>query len=238
MANKRMFSRTITDSDDFLDLPTMPQLLYFHLNMHADNYGFVNDYRTVMRNIKASKQDLQTLIDERLVYLFASKVILILNWRVNNSIQPTKIGETQFTNEWAQVQITTDNLYIVVGDSPPNSRQTADKTADNSRQVGGQLPRSIVECSIDKSSIVESEGNIRAPATVPTIEQVRAFCYEQGITIDVDVFYNHYDSVGWTINGKAIKSWQALVKRWYAQDKQRGQQAAPTVSDDDGGTVL
>jgi hypothetical protein len=37
MANKRMFSKEVTNSDEFLDMPLSSQALYFHLGMNADD---------------------------------------------------------------------------------------------------------------------------------------------------------------------------------------------------------
>lgn len=47
MAEKRMFARKIIDSDAFLEMPLSAQALYFHLNMRADDDGFVNNPKRI-----------------------------------------------------------------------------------------------------------------------------------------------------------------------------------------------
>jgi len=58
VAQRRMFSKKITDTDIFLDMPLSSQALYFHLNMHADDDGFVSNAKTIRRMIGASEDDL------------------------------------------------------------------------------------------------------------------------------------------------------------------------------------
>ena len=62
MAERRMFAKTIIDSDAFLELPIPSQLLYFHLAMRADDEGFVNKAKTLMRMIGCTDDDLEPLI--------------------------------------------------------------------------------------------------------------------------------------------------------------------------------
>ena len=61
MAERRMFAKTIIDSDAFLDMPQSTQLLYFHLSMRADDDGFINNPKAIMRNCKCCEEDLLVL---------------------------------------------------------------------------------------------------------------------------------------------------------------------------------
>lgn len=223
MASRRMFSPTITDSDRFLDMPQSTQLLYFHLGMKADDDGFLDNYNSVIRNAKCNADDLKLLIAKNFVIGFESGVIVIRDWLIHNQIRKDRYHPTKHLQERKLLQVLDNGEYALI---------------DVGCQIGNQMATEVRlgEVSLGKVSIGESEC---APASVPTIEQVKAFCIEQGITIDVDVFFNHYDSIGWTVNGNPVTNWQALVKRWYAQDKQRGKQPTTTTTDDsDGGTVL
>ena len=74
MANKRMFSLSVIDSDRFYDLPLDSQLLYFHLGMHADVKGFVQP-RKIIRLVGLKPIDLKPLIERELVIPFESGVI-------------------------------------------------------------------------------------------------------------------------------------------------------------------
>lgn len=64
MAERRMFAKTIIDSDAFLDMPLSTQCLYFHLNMRADDDGFINNPKKIQRMIGASDDDLKVLMSK------------------------------------------------------------------------------------------------------------------------------------------------------------------------------
>ena len=87
MAEKRMFAKTIIDSDLFLDMPVTAQLLYFHLCMRADDDGFINNPKRIMRDIRCSDDDMKVLIVKDFVIPFESGVIVIKHWRLHNYIQ-------------------------------------------------------------------------------------------------------------------------------------------------------
>jgi hypothetical protein len=87
MAHKRMFSRDITGSDAFREMPSSSQSLYFHLGMEADDDGFLDNYKSIMRSVGASEDDLKILLSKRFLILFPSKVVVIKHWRINNTIR-------------------------------------------------------------------------------------------------------------------------------------------------------
>lgn len=224
MASRRMFAKVITNSDDFLALPAMSQLLYFHLSMNADDDGFINNYRSVMRNIQASEDDLQALFDNYFAYRFENKVIVMLDWLVNNLIRKNRYTATQFVKELSQLEITENKRYKVNGSTKDSHCTTIVQPKDVQCTAVG-FP-STVQYSTGKDSIGKVRRESPQADGAPTIEQIRTFCNEQGITIDIDIFYNHYASIGWIVSGKPVKSWQALVRRWFAQDKKRSEQAS------------
>ena len=87
MAEKRMFAKTIIDSDLFLDMPVTAQLLYFHLCMRADDDGFINNPKRIMRDVRCADDDMKMLIAKDYVIPFESGVIVIKHWRLHNYIQ-------------------------------------------------------------------------------------------------------------------------------------------------------
>ena len=93
MANKRMFSREVTESDWFVDMPISSQALYFHLGMSADDDGFVSPNR-IIRSINASKNDLDILISKGFCILFENSVIVITHWKLNNDLKTDRIKKT------------------------------------------------------------------------------------------------------------------------------------------------
>ena len=84
MAERRMFAKTIIDSDLFLDMPMSTQLLYFHLSMRADDDGFINNPKKIQRMIGCSEDDLKMLIMKQFIIPFESGVVVIKQWRIHN----------------------------------------------------------------------------------------------------------------------------------------------------------
>lgn len=88
IAAKRQFASAIVESDDFIELPGTAQLLYFHLNMHADNEGIVDSPKRVMKSIGATTGDMQCLIDAGYIIILEQyRVMVVADWYISNSIQ-------------------------------------------------------------------------------------------------------------------------------------------------------
>ena len=106
MAERRMFAKTIVLSDAFLDMPLSTRCLYFTLGMFADDDGFVNNPKSIMRQVGASIDDMNLLIGKKFILSFESGVIVIKHWRIHNYIQKDRYKETKYIEE--KSQITTD----------------------------------------------------------------------------------------------------------------------------------
>lgn len=89
----------ICDSDAFLDMPLSTQALYFHLNMRADDDGFVGNPKRIQRTIGACEDDLKLLIAKRFVLVFADGVIVIKHWKMHNCIQSDRYHPTVYQEE-------------------------------------------------------------------------------------------------------------------------------------------
>lgn len=111
MADRRMFHKSIVESDSFLDMPTSAQALYFHLGMHADEDGFVNGPRRIARLIGASDSDLQILIDKRFLLTFPNGVVVIKHWRVANSLKNDRAKLPQYPELAATIYIKENRSY-------------------------------------------------------------------------------------------------------------------------------
>ena len=105
MAERRMFAKTIVLSDAFLDMPMSARCLYFTLGMFADDDGFVNGPRAIMRQCGASDDDMKLLITKKFVLIFDSGVIVIKHWRINNYLQRDRYRETKYVEEKSQLTI-------------------------------------------------------------------------------------------------------------------------------------
>ena len=121
MADKRMFSKSIIDKDSFLDLPISTQALYFHLCMRADDEGFINNSKSIIRNIGARKSDLDKLINEKFVFQFDSGVVLIKDWKIHNYIPNDRYKQSNCI-ERELVGINSNKEYTISLEKNNNSR--------------------------------------------------------------------------------------------------------------------
>lgn len=112
MAQKRMFDKTITNSDDFLELPDSSQVLYFHLSMNADDDGFVNNWKSILRMTGTKEDDLKLLITKSFIIPFESGVIVIKHWRINNFLRKDRHIETKFQKELSLLEVNSSQEYI------------------------------------------------------------------------------------------------------------------------------
>lgn len=143
MADKRMFSKQIVDSDAFLEMPLSTQALYFHLSMRADDDGFLNNAAKIRKIIGASEDDLKLLILKKFVIDFDDGIIVIKHWRINNYLRTDRYRETVYLEEKAMLEVNANGSYSVKKDvGIPGGNQVV-------YQVDTQY-------SIDKNSIGES----------------------------------------------------------------------------------
>ena len=138
MAERRMFTKKIIDSDAFLDMPLSTQSLYFHLNMRADDDGFLNNPKKIQRMIGASDDDLKLLFAKRFVLAFDNGVVVIKHWRMHNLIRKDRYSPTQYTEERDTLTVKSDGSYTERTDDDllPPPWQPDDNQYDN--QSGNQ----------------------------------------------------------------------------------------------------
>lgn len=113
MAERRMFSKTIIDSDMFLDMPTSSRLLYFDLSMRADDDGFVNSPKKIIRMTGASQDDLKLLIAKNFIIPFESGVVVIKHWKIHNYIRNDRYKPTICQAEKAMLEETPSKEYVL-----------------------------------------------------------------------------------------------------------------------------
>ena len=111
MAERRMFSQKIVESDAFTDMPLSAQALYFHLNMNADDDGFVNNPKKIARSITATEKDLKILIEKRFLISYPSGVVVIKHWKMHNSIKADRYKPTEYQEEYAMLYIKPNKAY-------------------------------------------------------------------------------------------------------------------------------
>ena len=132
MAEKRMFSRKLISSDAFLDLPLTAQGLFFHLCMRADDDGFVDSPKKIMREVQAKQKDLDALKKKRYILVFDSGVVLIKHWFIHNTIAKDRYTPTIYTDERSKVMLKCGKPYTECKPSDNKSytecKQFGDKT--------------------------------------------------------------------------------------------------------------
>lgn len=153
MAEKRMFTQKIIDSDAFLDMPLSTQALYFHLNMRADDDGFVNNPKRIQRTIGASEDDLKLLIAKRFIIGFDSGVIVIKHWRMHNTLRKDRYKATHYQEEFSRLSLKDNDSYT---ERLLLDNQTATNWQPNDNQTETQI--SIDKYSVDKESKEEDIG--------------------------------------------------------------------------------
>lgn len=113
MAERRMFAKTIIDSDAFLEMPLSTQALYFHLGMRADDDGFVNSPKKIMRTVACSEDDMKLLIAKSFIIPFESGVVVIKHWKIHNYIRSDRYKETTYTEEKELLKLKDNNAYTL-----------------------------------------------------------------------------------------------------------------------------
>lgn len=124
MAERRMFAKTIITSDAFLDMPATARCLYFTLCMFADDDGFVNNPRSIMRQCGASDDDMKILLAKHFVILFETGVIVIKHWRIHNYIRNDRYRPTKYQEEKALLTVKDDGGYQLDTGRQPSVYQT------------------------------------------------------------------------------------------------------------------
>ena len=113
MAERRMFAKTIIDSDAFLDMPMSTQCLYFHMAMRADDDGFVNNPKKIQRMIGCNDDDIKLLILKKFIIPFESGVVVIKHWKIHNYIRNDRYKETTYKDEKSCLKLDENNAYTL-----------------------------------------------------------------------------------------------------------------------------
>ena len=153
MAQRRMFSKDITTSDLFVDMPQTSQLLYFHLGMEADDEGFIGNAKMLSRAYGTNNDDLKILEAKGFIIIFDSGVTVIKDWNLNNRIRKDRVKPTIYHEERNSLTLDSTGVYQMTTSWQPNDNQMTTSWQPNDR-IGKY---SVVEDSIDKDRVVEVE---------------------------------------------------------------------------------
>lgn len=146
MAEKRMYSKKITDSDAFIEMASSAQALYFHLNQGADDDGFNNQIQNAIFKAHASIDDLKVLLAKNFIIRFESGVVVIKHWWIHNTLRKDRYTPTNFQEELKLLGIKDNKSYTL-------SPEENGRLPNGCQMVAKRLPQS----SVDK--IREEENN-------------------------------------------------------------------------------
>ena len=218
MAERRMFAKTIIDSDAFIDMPMSARLLYYDLAMRADDDGFNNSPKKIMRTIGASTDDLNILIARKFIIPFENGVVVIKHWRIHNYIRKDTYNETPYKEQKAMLEYDEKNAYRLICDEnfiaieePPMSR-------------GRAVDEPLTQDRLGKDSIGKDRTDDKAPRSrfcKPTIEEVQAYCDERNNGVDAQRWFDYYSSNGWKVGKNPMKDWKAAVRTWERKDGEK-----------------
>lgn len=218
MAERRMFAKTIVTSDAFLDMPLSARCLYFTLGMLADDDGFVNNPKSIMRQVGACTDDLNLLIVKRFILAFESGVIVIKHWRIHNYLQKDRYKETKYLDEKSALALDENGAYT----------ECIQDVYNSDTQV------SIGKDSIDKVSIGEDICASPAEPTKPSAPQKHKYGeYKNVLLTDEeyeklkDEFPNDYEerierlSSYIASKGAKYKNYLATIRNWARKDREK-----------------
>jgi hypothetical protein len=217
MAQRRMFSLKIIDTDLFLDMPITARLLYYDLSMRADDDGFVASPKKIQKMIGCSDDDLRILFAKQFVIPFESGVCVIKHWKIHNLIRSDRYIETEYKQEKSML-VEVDSKYEIVGASGMQN------VIPNGNQMEPQVR--LGQGSLGEDSIHSGE-TPRKNFTPPTLEEVKAYCNERNNKIDAERWYDFYSSKGWMIGKNKMKDWKAAVRTWEKSDTGKLAQQKP-----------
>lgn len=199
-----MFAKTIVFSDSFLDMPLSARCLYFTLGMVADDDGFVNNPKSIMRQCGAQEDDMKILLAKNFLLSFESGVIVIKHWRINNYLQKDRYNATKYLEEKAELSVTENGSY-----HKENGMYTQDVYTQES----------IGKDRLVKDSKESADKPRRSTFKPPSVAEVSAYCRERGNSINAQTFVDFYESKGWRVGNSPMKSWQAAVRTWERREK-------------------
>ena len=225
MAERRMFAKTIIDSDAFLEMPVTSQLLYFHLSMRADDDGFVNKPKSLMRMVGCKDDDLKLLFVKKFLIPFESGVVVIKHWKIHNYIRKDTYTETKFKEEKATLELDENSAYRLTEESPLQLRDENVTSPSTQERLGKER--------IGKDRL----GEVIEEAEPPKTTRHKYGLYENVLLTDEDYqkliaeFPHDYSdrierlSEYIASTGKKYKSHLATIRSWARKDTQRPAQA-------------
>lgn len=233
MANKRMFSTNILESDAFVDMPASSQCLYIHLCLNADDDGFIGSPKRVMRMVNAHEDDLKVLVTKRFLLTFQSGIVVIKHWLIHNSLGRNRYHETTYIDEKRQLRVKADKSYsftegvpLITEKEPETVLIESDAPMERQRRASdAPTAHSDIGLDIDidlekKKSEKEKETNTKQTRFVkPSLDELVAYKQEHKLNVDCNKFFDFYESKGWMVGKNHMKDWRAAMRNWSSRER-------------------
>lgn len=228
MAEKRMFSKKIIDTDWFMEMPQSAQNLYFHLSMRADDDGFVDSPQRICRMIGSSNDDYRLLIAKSFIIPFENGICVIKDWRINNYLRADRYTPTIHTEEKSKLVIEDSGTYSFgIPNGIPSGIPTGIPsiyTNSNTNTYNNSL--SLKE---EVNSLNTHNSNRSKKFIKPTIEEIKNYCIYRKNNINAERFFNYYESNGWKVGKNPMKDWKAAVRTWENNNNNGGNVATDST---------
>ena len=119
MAERRMFAKAVVQQDAFIEMPLSAQALFFHLGMEADDDGFLDNAKRVLRSIGAADDDMRILLAKGFVVDVGDGVFVLRHWLVCNRLRSDRYKPTTYTEKARLLRVNPDKTY-----APPSDADT------------------------------------------------------------------------------------------------------------------
>lgn len=228
MAERRMFAKTIIDSDAFLDMPLSTQSLYFHLSMRADDDGFINNPKKIQRMIGASDDDLKLLIVKNFIIPFESGIVVIKHWKIHNYIRNDRYKETVYQEEKERLDIKENKAYTL---GIPNGYQMDTQVRLGKDRIG----KDSLEDDIPDSDEPEPPAQKKKPVKHKYGEYKNVLLTDE----ELEKLKEEYPDLQERIErlssyvastGKSYKSHYATIRNWARKDAEKPGRKEPVPS--------
>ena len=237
MAERRMFTKKVTDDDNFMALSSSAQALYLHLSMSADDDGFCNQVAISMFKAHASVQDLQALLEKRYIYQFDNGVIVIKHWRMANALRKDRYTPTAFQDELAKLDLKDNGSYTWLPDGCqtvatclPQDRLGKDRLEKDSKNIlllGAETAPSPKAAKLPAVISISLNDNSEYPITQPDIDSW-AELYPA-----VDIMQELRKMKGWAnanpTKRKTAKGIKRFINSWLAKEQDKYHPTAQTA---------
>lgn len=213
MAERRMFAKSVVESDEFLDMPATSRLLYFHLGMEADDDGFLNNPKTIMRMVGCSQDDLSLLVSKGFLIPFKSGVVVIRHWKQSNYIQKDRYRPTKFKDEMKQLSLA-ENVYTLDTSCihPVSKPYTQDSIGKDRLELGKD--NIYNNAPVEEKSSPAQKKKTRKSKIPPDIDEVKAYCQDRQNGVDANAWFDFYSSKGWMVGKNKMVDWKAAIRTW------------------------